>query len=141
MRASDHYEPGFFDSHELLTLASLCARLIPQPEREPFLGIARAIDFRAAQKAAGLWPGSVQFLDAASVQLGLRGLDEISRARQQRDFHQLDAVRQDQILSSLQNGTASGGVWNTISPRRFFEELLHETMEIYHTAPVTEEAV
>ena len=133
--------PEFFDAHAFATLAALCARLIPQPEREPFLGIARAIDFRAGQKAAGRWPGAVQFLDAASIQLGLQGLDELSRTRLRRDFAQLDPVRQDQILSSLQNGTASGGVWNRISPRRFFEELLHEATEIYHTAPVTEEAV
>ena len=145
---SDHQNPAnfssapeFFDAHAFATLSALCARLIPQPEREPFLGIARAIDFRAGQKAAGRWPGTVQFLDAASIQLGLQGLDELSRTRLRRDFAQLDPVRQDQILFSLQTGTASGGVWNRISPRRFFEELLHEATEIYHTAPVTEEAV
>jgi gluconate 2-dehydrogenase gamma chain len=133
--------PEFLDARDFATLSAACARLIPQPEREPFLGIARAIDFRLAQKAAGRWPGSVQFLDAASCRLGLQGLNELSQTRLRRDFAGLDPVRQDQILFSLQSGTASGGVWTKLSPSRFFEELLHEATEIYHTAPVTEEAV
>jgi gluconate 2-dehydrogenase gamma chain len=133
--------PEFLDARDFATLSAACARLIPQPEREAFLGIARAIDYRLAQKAAGRWPGSVQFLDAASCRLGLQGLNDLAQARLQRDFARLDPVRQDQILFSLQNGTVSGGVWTKLSPQRFFEELLHEATEIYHTAPVTEEAV
>src|SRR6059036_1968434 len=38
--------PRFFNSHEFATLSAACARLIPQPDREQFLGIARAIDYR-----------------------------------------------------------------------------------------------
>jgi len=133
--------PEFLDPRDFAILSAACARLIPQPDREPFLGIARAIDYRLAQKAADRWPGSAQFLDAASCRLGLQGLNELSHARLQRDFARLDPMRQDQILFSVQNGTASGGIWAKLSPRLFFEELLHEATEIYHTAPVTEEAV
>jgi gluconate 2-dehydrogenase gamma chain len=139
--SNPNFRPEFLDARDFATLSAACARLIPQPDREPFLGIARAIDFRLAQKDASRWSGSVHFLDAASCRLGLRGLNELSLARLQRDFAGLDPVRQDQILFSLQNGTASGGVWTKLSPRRFFEGLLHEATEIYHTAPVTEQAV
>ena len=131
----------FLNAHELTTLAAACARLIPQPDREPFLGIARAIDFRLAAELAGQWTGIAYFLDTHSFRLGLRGLDEISQARLRRNFAELDALRQDQILASVQRGIARGESWLEISPQRFFEELLHEATELYHTAPVTEEAV
>lgn len=133
--------PEFLDAHELKTLAAACARLIPQPEREPFLGIAQAIDHRLAAQSAGEWAETAQFLDGSSFKTGLRGLDELSQARLRRDFADLDALRQDQILASIQRGIALGQAWSHLSPRRFFEELLHESTEIYHTAPVTEEAV
>jgi hypothetical protein len=131
----------FFDGHSFETLAAVCARLIPQPDREPFLGIARTIDHRLAEQAAGRWPRFPQFSDPDTCRLGLQGLDELSRARLRCDFVRLDPVRQDQILFSLQTGAATGGIWTKISARRFFEELLHEATELYHTAPVTEEAV
>jgi hypothetical protein len=144
---SSSTSPGpFLNAHELKTLAAACARLIPQPEREPFLGIAKAIDFRLAAEQAGRWAGTAQFLDAASFRHGLRGLDEVSWARLRHDFADLDALRQDQILASVQRGIARSDAWLQVDPQRFdpqrfFEELLHEATEIYHTAPVTEEAV
>ena len=131
----------FLNAHEMSTLAAVCARLIPQPDREPFLGIARAIDFRLAAEHAGQWTGAAQFLDARSFRLALHGLDKVSHARLRRDFADLDALRQDQILAWVQRSTARSESWSGISPRRFLEELLHEATELYHTAPVTEEAV
>ena len=131
----------YLDAREMRTLAAACARLIPQPEREPFLGIARTIDFRLSAERAGQWAGTAHFLGAEAFRFGLRGLNELSQARLRRNFADLDAVRQNQILTSVQHGIVAGESWMQISPRRFFEELLHEATEIYHTAPVTEEAV
>lgn len=147
MRQTTMVVPGapstgqFLTAHEMTTLAAACARLIPQPDREPFLGIARAIDFRLSAEKAGQWTGVAHYLDARSFRLGLCGLDEVSRSRLRRNFAELDALRQDQILASVQKGTATGVSWSGISPQRFLEELLHEATELYHTAPVTEEAV
>jgi gluconate 2-dehydrogenase gamma chain len=132
---------AFFDTHELRTLAAACARLIPQPEREPFLGIARAIDYRVAAEQTDQWAGTVRYVDGETFRLALRGLDQLSQARLRRQFADLDPLRQDQILSSVRHGTVVGESWRGISSQRFFEELLHEVTEIYHTAPVTEEAV
>ncbi len=134
-------QPGqFFDSKAFATLSAACARLIPQPEREPFIGVAKAIDHRLAEEKGGRWPANAEFLDGNSFLLGIRGLNESSQARLRRDFAELDPVRQDQILQSLQNGTILGSTWAALSPRRFFEELLSEATEIYHSAPATEEA-
>jgi gluconate 2-dehydrogenase gamma chain len=132
---------AFFDTHELRTLSAACARLIQQPDREPFLGIARAIDYRLAAEQSGGWAGTVCYADGPTMRLALRGLDQLSQARLRRRFADLDPLRQDQILSSVRHGTVVGESWRGISPQRFFEELLHEVTEIYHTAPVTEEAV
>lgn len=132
---------AFFDTHELRTLSAACARLIPQPEREAFLGIARTIDDRIAAEQTGRWAGTVRYVDGETFRLALRGLDQLSQARLRRQFADLDALRQDQILASVQHGTVVGESWRTISPQRFFKELLHEVTEVYHTAPVTEEAV
>lgn len=131
----------FLDAHDLRTLAAACARVIPQPEREPFLGIARSIDFRLAAERAGRWAGTAHLLGADVFRMGLRGLDEISQARLRRNFADLDALRQDQILASVKQGIVTGKSWTVVSPRRFFEELQHEATEIYHTTPAIEEAV
>jgi len=131
----------FLSVREFAILSAACARLIPQPEREPFLGVAQAIDHRLAEETAGRWPNSERFLDSDALRLGLHGLDDLSRARLRCDFIQLDPVRQHQILFSLQNGIARTGIWDKLSPKQFFDELLQECTEIYHSAPVTEEAV
>jgi hypothetical protein len=132
---------AFFDTHELTTLSAACARLIPQPEREPFLGIARAIDYRVAAEQSGRWAATVRHVDGKTFRLALRGLDQLSQARLRRQFADLDALRQDQILASVQHGIVVGEAWKQISPQRFFQDLGREVTEIYHTAPVTEEAV
>jgi hypothetical protein len=129
------------DPGEFALLSAACARLIPQADREPHLGIARAIEHRLAEEAAGHWSRSLQFLDGNSLRLGLRGLNEISQARLRCDFAHLDPVRQDQILLSLKNGTTTMGVWRTLSGKRFFEELLHESTEVYHSVPAMDDAV
>lgn len=129
------------DPGEFAVLSAACARLIPQPDREPHLGIARAIEHRLTEEAAGHWSRSFQFLDGGSLRLGLRGLNEISRARLRCDFAHLDPVRQDQILLSLKNGTATTGVWRKLAAKRFFEELLLESTEIYHSVPAMDDAV
>jgi hypothetical protein len=129
------------DPAEFAVLSAACARLIPQADREPHLGIARAIEHRLAEEAAGNWSRSLQFLDGNSLRLGLRGLNEISQARLRCDFAHLDPVRQDQILLSLKNGTATMGVWRKLAAKRFFEELIHESTEIYHSVPAMDDAV
>ena len=131
----------FLNAGEMKTLAALCARLIPEPAREPYLGIAKAINHRLAAESAGMWPRYVSFLDGASCRQGLRGLDELARQRLRRPFSDVDAVRQGQILASVRNGAVRGGAWSRISPKRFIDDLLRESNEIYEMAPVTEEAV
>ena len=88
-----------------------------------------------------LWATGIEDTFIPQARPGLRALDEVSQARLRRNFADLDALRQDQILASVQRGIARGESWSGISPQRFLEELLHEATELYHTAPVTEEAV
>ena len=131
---------SFLDGQSFATLQAASARLIPQPDREQFLGIARTIDHRLAEETAGRWPRG-RFLEPESFALGLRGLNDLARTRLRCDFAKLDSVRQDQILHSLQNGTAGGSIWATLSPRDFLAKLSQECNEIYETAPAHDEAV
>jgi hypothetical protein len=131
---------SFLDGQSFAILQAASARLIPQPDREQFLGIARAIDHRLAEETAGRWPRG-RFLDPESFALGLRGLNDLARTRLRCDFAQLDSVRQDQLLQSLQNGTAGGPTWARLSSRDFLTKLSQECNEIYETAPAQDEAV
>jgi gluconate 2-dehydrogenase gamma chain len=141
MAGAGELATDFLDPAELKTLAAVCARLIPEPGREPFLGIAKAIHHRLAAENAGTWHGSASFLDGTSLRSGLRSLNELARKRLRRDFAEVDGVRQEQILASVRNGSVRGDSWEVISPKRFIDALVRESNEIYQMAPVTEEAV
>jgi len=133
--------PRFFDGAGFATLRAVCARLIPQPERERPIDIASGIDTRLADGGGDGWRYDALPSDGEAYRLGLRGLDELAGDRHGAAFAALGGAEQDGVLSAVQSGQAWSGVWGTMPPDRFFEELLAEATEIYYAHPLAQEKI
>ncbi len=134
--------PGrFFRPGALLALCAACARLIPQPRREDPIDVAGCIDQRLADAIGDGWRYDSMPPDAEAYEAGLAGLDETARLRYGSAFHELEAPRQDDVLLALQRGEAQGKAWERIPARRFFEELLAESVQFYYSHPLAQEEI
>jgi hypothetical protein len=135
-RLRDVPERRFFTEHEWHTLEAVAERLVPQPERAEPIPIAPWID----EKLHHDWRDGFRYEDMPSMgeawRLGLQGIDEESRRRFSGSFTTLSSARQDAVLRAIQDGTASGGVWDRLPPPRFFTTvLLKEVVGAYYAHP------
>lgn len=133
--------PRFFDEADFATLQAACSRLIPQTNRAQQINIASDIDKRLAEGTTNGWRYNVMPPDGDAYRLGLRGLDETAQAKFNRTFDQLDALRQDEVLRQVQQGTPEGPTWAMLSAARFFEELLAEAVETYYSHPLAQDEI
>ena len=120
-------EPGFFTSEEFRTLQAVCARLLPQSDRDRPIDLAGAIDQRLAASKTNSWRYDTMPPDGEAFRRALRGLDETARTMSNDapdiSFERLDASTQDVVLTAVQRGDAAGDVWETMPSTRWFEEL------------------
>ena len=137
----DCYVLRFFDEASFLTLRAVCARLLPQPERTPEINVAVCIDRRLAENTSDGWRYNTMPPDKDAYRRGLQGLDESARELYGSGFITLDADRQDEVLRLVQRGEVASQTWRTLSPIRFFEELLAEVTEIYYSHPLAQEEI
>ena len=135
--------PRFFDDNAFDTLRAACARLLPQPERAALqtIDLAGVIDERLAKGEGDGWRYDVMPPDGEAFRRGLRGLDESARDICGRSFRELDETAQDVILLAVQGGKVLGEAWQTVSPTRFFEELLAGATESYYSHPLAQEEI
>jgi len=137
----DSRRPRFFDIRALTTLRAACARLVPQPGRKDPVDVAGCIDERLAAATGNGWRYDSMPPDAEAYETGLAGLDETARERYGGAFHELGALRQDEVLLAVQRGKAEGEAWERIPAARFFEELLAECVEFYYGHPLAQEEI
>ncbi len=126
----------FLEPEEYLTLEAACHRLLPQPDREHPVPIAPWIDekLHADRKDGYRFEGMPPLRDA--WKLGLRGIDDEARARFGDAFRALDAGRQDEVLSCIQQGETRSAVWDELPAKKFFSDhLLTECVAIYYAHP------
>lgn len=138
-------EPGFFSSDEFRTLQAVCARLIPQPDRDHPIDLAGAIDQRLAASKTNGWRYDTMPPDGEAFRRALRGLDETARTMSNGapdiNFERLDASTQDVVLTAVQRGDAAGDVWETMPSTRWFEELLTELATSYYSHPLAQDEI
>lgn len=142
-------EPRFFTRAEFTTLEAVCARLIPQPDRQHPIDLAGVIDGRLADGKTDGWRYDSMPPDPEAYRRALRGLDEAATAMSnsanarllEHRFATLDASGQDAVLLAVQRGEAAGAVWQTMPATRFFEELLAEVVESYYSQPLAEDEI
>jgi hypothetical protein len=126
----------FFSEDEWQTLESICARLVPQPERSNPIPIVPWIDEKLHHdRRDGFRYDDMPPLPEA-WHLGLAGIDEESRRQFGTEFRSLPEANQDTVLRTIQAGDVAGGVWARLPARRFFTiVLLKEVVGEYYAHP------
>jgi hypothetical protein len=126
----------FFTEAEWQTLESICARLVPQPERLNPIPIVPWIDDKLHHdRRDGFRYDDMPPLREA-WRLGLEGIDEESRRQFGTEFRSLLEADQDTVLRIIQAGDVHGGVWARLPAQRFFTTvLLKEVVGEYYAHP------
>jgi hypothetical protein len=127
----------FFSPAEADLLDAVVDRLIPQPDRPPdrrvvitpFLDQMLFDDDTDGFRKDGM-PWDQEVWRQAVV-----GIDETSRTRHGQRFIELDATRQDDVLSAVQSGQAEGAVWEQLSSAAVFAKVLQEVASVYYAHP------
>ncbi len=126
---------------QVTTLRAALDRMVPQEDRPRPVDIVAAIDARLAAGRSDGWRYDALPPDAVALTRGLAGLDEAAWERHALDFAALSPIRQDAILQSVQDGTVPGATWQSLPPRRWFEELLADAVEVFYADPLTQEEI
>ena len=127
---------AFFTANEFALLEVVSERLIPQIHNS----LAAQIDARLTKGEGKGWRFDVLPPDGELYRLGLRGLEELAQAQAHHgsSFVGLPAPAMDEVLLAVQRGEVSGGVWETLPAKRFFEELLTELTELHYSHPLAQ---
>lgn len=129
-------ERRFLTEAEWTLLETICARLMPQPERSEPVPIVPWID---AKLAGNQGPG-YRFADMPPMRdawrQGLSAIAGEARERHGLEFGALDSETQDALLRSIQRGETDGRHWGDLPAARFFSELLlKEAVTVYYAHP------
>jgi hypothetical protein len=129
-------ERRFFTPDEWQTLESICARLVPQPERSNPIPIVPWIDEKLRDdRRDGFRYDDMPPLREA-WRLGLAGIDEESHRQFGAPFRSLLEANQDTVLRTIQAGEVHGEVWTRLPAQRFFTAvLLKEVVGEYYAHP------
>ncbi len=133
--------PLFFNDTAFATLRSVCARLIPQPNRSQKIDIAGMLDEQLAAGKGNGWRYDQMPPDKEAYTLGLQGVDETAVLMFGNAFILLTAEDQDDVLKAVQSGSVEGKVWEQLPANLFFEELLASIVEIYYSHPLAKEEI
>jgi hypothetical protein len=121
-----------FDEAEAATMRALLKQLIPDDEGIDLVGF---IDWAAGRplgrgdKRPGM-PDEVELF-----KLGLKGLDHTAQEQHGHSFRALDSSQQEALISSMANGSLSGGVWQEIPPDYFLERYYAKALHGYFAHP------
>src|SRR5688500_12212368 len=110
-RLADPPPRRFFTEVEWQTLAAVCARLIPQPDRSQPIPIVPWID----EKLHHDWRDGFRYDDMPPLReawrRGLEGIADESQRRFGAPFPSLAAAHQDAILRAVQSGDVDSDIW------------------------------
>ncbi len=133
-------QPVFFDAELFAILRAVCDRLIPQRHRPNPIDLAGAIDRQLAAGEGNGWRYAIMPPDGETYRRGLGELNGIARAAFTKRFVELDPSQQDELLADIQRGEP-GHTWRSVPPRRFFEELLADVVDVYYSHPLAQEEI
>lgn len=98
------------------------------PDRDP-LELSLFVDWATGRLLGRLGQQPGMPTESELFPLGLQGIEDLSRARYGRGFSALSPARRRVVLESIEEGSASGGIWCEVPPRyfyrRFYTKVLH----------------
>jgi gluconate 2-dehydrogenase subunit 3-like protein len=119
---------AFFNQQDAATVAAFTERLMPGAEGKPGAreaGVLNYIDLALSGAYADLQD---------FYRSGLAQLDQYCRNRYHEPFARLDAARQDEVITALEQGKAAGFTWPPA--QEFFNTLRTHTMEGLFADPI-----
>jgi gluconate 2-dehydrogenase gamma chain len=119
---------AFFNDEQAATVTAFAERLMPGAPEKPGATEANVINY-IDLALAGAYSDQQEF-----YRNGLDQLDVYCRAAHKAPFVQLGTAAQDEVISALEEGKATGFQWPTA--RAFFETLRTHTMEGMFADPV-----
>ena len=128
----------FFNEMDFKLLSVVCDLLMDQEPGNRIVNVAVFIDERLTRNTCDGWRYDEMPRDGEMYLRGLEGIDETSVQTFQKRFIELKKEEQLLVLSQIQNGTATGNMWKTLSAKRFFEEILAEATEIFFSYPAVQ---
>jgi gluconate 2-dehydrogenase gamma chain len=118
----------FLTLDEARTLAAISDQIIP-PDQDPGASWAGVVNYIDRQLC-----GPFQSLQQ-TYRRGIAGVDQSSRLAYGKQFADLDAQQQIDLLHRLEGGQAPGAIWKQASSAEFFAVLVDHTMQGYYGDP------
>lgn len=129
----------FFDADQTRLLEAICARIIPQDDRDfaHRIPIAPQIDRRLADGDGDGYRYEDMPPDPEAYLLGLRSIDESAQSAFERPFLTATLAQQDELLRSLHDGQpmVAHTAWRRMPVKRFWTLLLSDCVEAYYSHP------
>jgi len=118
----------FFADEEATVIAAIAEQIIPadQDAGARDANVVRYIDRQLA---------SVFREHQEAYRSGIAGVQQTSNTMFEGDFESLEWSQQTEVLKALENGEAEGSIWETVSPRSFFELIRDHTMQGFYGSP------
>jgi gluconate 2-dehydrogenase gamma chain len=118
----------FLTLDEARTLAAISDQIIP-PDQDPGASWAGVVSYIDRQLC-----GPFQNLQQ-TYRRGIAGIDQSSLLIYGKQFADLDAQQQIDVLHRLEGGQAPGAIWTQASSSEFFAVLVDHTMQGYYGDP------
>ncbi|HET8630193.1 MAG TPA: gluconate 2-dehydrogenase subunit 3 family protein [Thermomicrobiales bacterium] len=129
----------FFTADEAALLEAICARALPQDDRDADhrIPIVPAIDARLYNGIIDGYRYEDMPPDREAYKLGLQGIEAIARHQHGKGFRDLGPREQDEVLRSIHRGapTAGDDIWRRLPPDRFWLLLLGDVVGAYYAHP------
>ncbi len=135
-RLAIHPGPRFLSKERYAVLEALCARILPQEDRETPVPLAAYVDEKLLlDKRAGYRNAKLPPLREAWT-LGLDALDAEARAAYGRGFAALDHGSQDRLVERLSKGELADAAWGDMPSELFFKDrVMSEIPRAYYAHP------
>jgi hypothetical protein len=130
---------SFFDAEQTQVLEAICARLIPQDDRDRAhrVPIVPQIDRRLANGDGDGYRYEDMPPDPEAYLIGLRAINESAQSVFERTFVTATLSQQDGLLRSLHDGKplVDHAAWQRMPVKRFWILLLSDCVEAYYSHP------
>lgn len=129
----------FFTPEEAALMEAVCARLLPQDDRdsEHRIPLAPRVDARLYAGVIDGYRYEDMPPDGEAYRIGLRGIQAISYALTGGPFEQAQPREQDRILKTIHDNEppAAADVWRRVPPPLFWSLMLQDVIEAYYAHP------
>lgn len=131
----------FFSDELFALLEAVGDCLLPQDHRNEKIPLAILFERSMLMDKGKGWRYDVLPPMKEAISKGLKGVEEEALLHFQRSFTQLSRAQQEEVLRSVQQGSAGAAVWREVAPALFFEELLAQFTELYYSHPIAKNEI